>query len=125
MLRTIAQSHREPSRAFQALAVGFAIGVFASLAIGLWHEVTTAYKVALLVVLGFSLYFSWELTKPKNDYTDDGSDCPSDNPSRVINGESAYESSSRPAYKQTYSKPFHNFLSSFHRYLLKVLHNVL
>jgi len=125
MSKTIAKSHKEPSRTFQAIVAGFAIGVFASLVIGLWQEVTIICRMILLLVLGVSLYFSWELTKPKNDYPNDGNDCTNNNPNRVVNSKPKYESSSRSTYKQTYSKPFHNnFLSSFHRYLIGVLHYV-
>jgi uncharacterized membrane protein YoaK (UPF0700 family) len=79
MLKTTVKPHKEPSKIFQALAVGFAIGVFTSLAIGLWQEVTILCRVAFLVVLGLSLYYSWKLTKYKDNYADDGHDCSSDN----------------------------------------------
>ena len=125
MLKTIAKSHKDPSRTFQAIVVGFVIGAFASLAIGLWQEVTITCRMTLLLVLGVSLYFSWELTKPKNDYPDDGNDCTNNNPNRVVNSKPKYEGSSRSTYKHTNSKPFHNFLASFHRYLIGVLHYVL
>lgn len=118
MLRTIAKSHKEPSRTFQAIVVGFAIGVFAALVIGLWQEITITCRMTLLLVLGVSLYFSWELTKPKNDYPNDGNDCTNNNPNRVVNSKPKDESSSRSTYKQTYSKPFHSFLASFHHYFV-------
>jgi hypothetical protein len=54
MLKATIKSNEKPSRTFQALAVGFGIGVFVSLAIGLWQEVTIGCRVALLVVLSRS-----------------------------------------------------------------------
>jgi hypothetical protein len=79
MLKVIAKSHREPSRTFQALIVGVAIGVFASLAIGLWQEVIILYRVVLLVVLSLCLYDSWKLTKYKEKDANDSNDHASDN----------------------------------------------
>jgi hypothetical protein len=79
MLKTLVKPHKEPSKVFQALAVGFAIGVFASLAIGLWQEITILCRVSLLVALGSALYLSWKLTTSKDNYANDSNDCTSDN----------------------------------------------
>ena len=125
MVKTTVKAHKEPSRTFQALIVGVAMGVFASLAIGLWQEVTILCRVALLVALGSSFCLSWELTKCKENDASDGKGCTSDSPRCAVKQKSSYESENHPTYKQTCSKLFHNFLSSFHNYLIRVLHNVL
>ena len=124
MIKAITKSHKEPSRAFQAIVVGFAIGVFASIAIAHWQGVTLTCRLVLLLVLGVSLHFSWELARPENDYPNDGNDSTNDNPNQVVSGKPKSTSSSCSTYKHTYSEPFHHLLTSFHYFFSFLCYNV-